>query len=239
MTRVPAPGDGWVYEDILTAIPGVSVGPAQAITLQFVGFEAVVLGLAWFYGLPAAAVAGTAAVSVATAGSAAMVAIATTLRGAGADRHYRRLLFGSNVEVVLGVLSYAALSTYLVIGSGGVDAGFLGRVLGPQPPVAAVFVAFVLAWDVCYRIGVGWWASVVGCWRSLRTEFTASEAAAYRRADLLTLGFAGVQLVLVPVVAGELPLLVAVVGHVAAVGLVSGLSLVALERRKISPPGSV
>ena len=238
MTPTPEPGDGWVYEDIVSAVPGVSVAPGQAIAVQFVGFETVVLVLAWIYELPAAALAGTAAVVVASAGSAAMVAIGTTVRGAGADLSYRRLLFGSNVEVVLGVLSYAALTTYLVVGTGGVDPGFLERVLGPDPPVPAVFVAFVLAWDVCYRIGVGWWASLVGCWRSLRTEFTASDAAAYRRADLLTVGFAAVQLVIVPVIAGEAVLSLAVLGHVAAVGLVSGVSLLALERRKISPPGS-
>jgi hypothetical protein len=238
MTLTPDPGDGWVYEHIVIAIPGVSVAPTQAIAMQFVGFEAVVLALAWVYDLPAAAVAGTAAVAVATAGSAAMVAIATTLRGADADRGYRRLLFGSNVEVVLGVLSYAALSTYLVVGADGVGSGFLQRVLGSEPPVPAVFVAFVLAWDVCYRIGVGWWASLVGCWRSLRTQYTASDVAAYRRADLLTVGFAAVQLVLVPVLVGEPLLSLAVVGHVAAVIVVSGVSLLALERRKISPPGS-
>jgi hypothetical protein len=44
--------------------------------------------------------------------------------------------------------------------------------------------------------------------------------------------------VLVPVVAGEPLLSLAVLGHVAAVWIVSGVSLLALERRKISPPAS-
>ena len=239
MTTTPAPGRGWVYEHIVAAIPGVTISPRRAIALQFVGFEAVVLALVALYGLPtAAAVAGTAAVVVATAGSAAMVAIASAVRSAEPHPAYERLLFGSNVEVVLGVFSYAGLSTYLLLGATGASLGLFERVLGPNPPAPAVFVAFLLAWDVCYRIGVGWWASVVGCWRSLSGRFDPENAGALRRADSITIGFAVGQLVLVPVVASAPLLALAVLGHVAAVTVVSGASLAALRWRKISRPES-
>jgi len=231
----PAPGEGWVYEHIVAALPGASVRPRTAIALQFAGFEAAVLALAVGYGRPAAALAGTAIVVVATAGSAAMVTIARSIRAAAAPARYRQLLFGSNVEVVLGVLAYAALATVLVVEP---EPGLLARWLGASPPAPAVFFAFVLGWDVCYRMGVGWWASVVGCWRSLTGAFDRETAAAYRRADLATMGFATVQLALVPVV-WDVPLLaLAVLGHVGAVWIVSGASLAALRVRRIRRPGS-
>lgn len=238
MAAAPEPGDGWVYEHILTVLPGTTMPARRAIALQLVGFEAVVLAIAVSLDRPAAAVAGTAAVLVATAGSAAMVAIGRMVREADAAPAYRRLLFGTSIEVVLGVVAYAALATYLVLGLAGAEPGLLETLLGPELSAPAVFVAFVLAWDVCYRIGVGWWASLIGCWRSLTGEFDRETAAAYRRADLATIGFASVQLVLVPVVASEPLLAVALLGHVAAVWLVSGASIAALGRRRISRPGS-
>lgn len=239
MARALDPGRGWVYEHIVSAIPGASLSTRWAIALQFLGFEAVVLGLVWLYELPqAAALAGTAAVIVATAGSAAMVAVGSAVREADPSPGYERMLFGSNIEVVLGVVSYAALSTYFLVGWTGQEPGLLQDVLGASPPAPAVFVAFLLAWDVCYRIGVGWWASLVGCWRSLRGHYAPGSTAALRRADGLTIGFAVVQLVLVPVVAREPLLALAILGHVAAVVAVSGASLAALRWRKISRPGS-
>lgn len=239
MAGTPDPGRGWVYEHIVSAVPGASVSPSRAIALQLVGFEAVVLGLVWLYQLPwAAAVAGTAAVVVATAGSVAMVAVGAAVRDANPSPTYERVLFGSNIEVVLGVFSYAALSTYFLVGWTGQQPGLLRDVLGASPPAPAVFVAFLLAWDVCYRIGVGWWASLVGCWRSVRGHYEPGSAAALRRADSLTIGFAVVQLVLVPVVAREPLLALAILGHVAAVVAVSGASLAALSWGKISRPGS-
>jgi hypothetical protein len=228
----PEPGDGWVYEHILTVLPWTTLPARRAIALQFVGFEALVLALAWNIGRPGAAVAGSAAVLVATVGSVAMVAIGRTVREADASAAYRRLLFGTNIEVVLGVAAFAALATALVLGVAGPEPGLLERLLGTELSAPAVFIAFVLAWDVCYRIGVGWWASLVGCWRSLTGEYDRETAAAYRRADLTTIGFASVQLVLVPVVASEPLLAVAVLGHVAAVWAVSGTSIAALGRRQ-------
>jgi len=58
---------------------------------------------------------------------------------------------------------------------------------------------------------------------------TATKEAA-RRADALTIAFAGLQLLLVPFLLEEPLLLVAVSGHVAAVAVVSGFSILWLRR---------
>lgn len=132
MNDSPAPGQRWVYEDVVSDVPGLDLAPRYAIALQFVGFEAVVLGLAALYRRLGAAAVGTVAVVVASAGSVAMVAIGREIRAADPPPGYSRLLFGSNVEVVLGVIAYVALSTSLVVT--GNDGGSIASVLGPDPP---------------------------------------------------------------------------------------------------------
>jgi hypothetical protein len=98
--------------------------------------------------------------------------------------------------------------------------------------VLAVYLMLLVLWDVCYRIGTGWWASVAGLWRSVRYTFDTSTRRTLARADLETLAFGLVQLALVPFVLDRPVLLAALVGHVLAVTAVTGLSLVVLRARE-------
>ncbi|MFB6184942.1 MAG: hypothetical protein ABEI96_10340 [Haloarculaceae archaeon] len=227
----PRYGDTWVYESLVGALPGGWTPAWVATGLQFLLFEAAVVGLGLYYGLRAGAVAGTAAVVVATAGSLAMLYIGNLVRETAVPAAYRRLLFGSGVEVVLGVVAFVALLTYLF----GVEPGagrptLLTALLGERPPPPALFVTLLILWDLCYRIGTGWWASVCALWRSLRCDLRPAHRR-LRRADLATAGFGLLQLLVVPFVADRPVLLVAVLGHVAAVVLVTAVSLVVLTRR--------
>lgn len=225
-------GETWVYESLVGAIPGLDLSARAAVGVQFILFEGAVLALAAAYDLWAAAVAGTAAVLVASAGSVAMIAISRLARRGNAPPTYRHLLFGSSIEVVLGVFSFVALVTYLfVVDPAGPGDGLLTSLFGADPPAPAVFLTLLVLWDLCYRIGTGWWASVVALWRSSRCSFDATAAHAFRRADLATMGFGLLQLGLVPFVREERLLLVAVVGHVLAVVLVTSLSVVLIGRR--------
>ncbi|SFS11625.1 hypothetical protein SAMN05216559_3909 [Halomicrobium zhouii] len=230
MSREPTPpveyGETWVYESIVGAIPGLDLSARAAVAVQFVLFEGAVLALAAVYDLWAAALAGTAAVLVAAAGSVAMLTIARLARRADAPQAYRQLLFGSSIEVVLGVVAFVALVTYLfVVDPRGPDAGLVTSLFGPEPPAPVVFLTLLILWDLCYRIGTGWWASVVALWRSLRYTVDPQESSAHRRADLATMAFGLLQLGLVPFVRDEWVLLVAVAGHVLAVVLVSALAI--------------
>ncbi|MHB9287667.1 hypothetical protein ACKVMT_11600 [Halobacteriales archaeon Cl-PHB] len=227
----PEYGDAWVYESIIGAIPGLALPPRVALAVQFVGFEGAVLALAVLYDRWEAVPAGTAAVVVTTVGSAFMLWIAETVRESDVPDRYRRLLFGSSIEVVLAVLAFVAFLTYLLVGGEAGEPGPLAAVLGPDPPAPAVFLALLLAWDVCYRIGTGWWASLVGLWRTLSCPLDGPTRRRLRQADLATLGFAGVQLLLVPVLVSEAVLALAVAGHVGAVTVVSGASAVLLARQ--------
>jgi len=228
----PDYGETWAYESIIGALPGVELSSAEAIGIQLLVFETAVLALAWYYGLWTAAIAGTAAVVVAAVGSLEMLRISRAARAPTTPEPYRRLLFSSSIEVVLAVLSFIALVTHLFIFDPRNGGLLVERLFGPDPPVLVVYLTLLVLWDLCYRIGTGWWASVVGLWRSVRYRFDPETAATLRRADRETLLFGVVQLILVPFLLEHPVLLAALVGHVVAVTVVSGTSLVLLRVRE-------
>ncbi|MFT4921741.1 MAG: hypothetical protein ACI8XM_000947 [Haloarculaceae archaeon] len=228
----PEYGETWVYESLIGAVPGIEVSQRTALAIQFVGFESAILVLALVYDLWAAAVAGSVAVAVATVGSAEMLRISRQTRRAEVPEAYRRLLFGSNIEVVLSVFAFIALVTHLFIWDPRTGTTTLVETLfGRDPPVLVVYLTLLVLWDVCYRIGTRWWASVVALWRSAHYRFDADTRRSLQRTDLETLGYGILQLVFVPFLLDHPVLLFAVVGHVVAVGVVTGLSLALMQRR--------
>lgn len=233
MSQEPEYGETWVYESIVGALPGIDLPAWAAIALQFVLFEFAAVATAWYYGLWRALVPATVVIAIAAVGSAEMLRIGTLARRAGVPTAYRRFLFGSNIEVVLAVLAYVALLTHLFVWDPRqTPPGLLTDALGPNPPVVAVYLLLLVLWDVCYRIGTGWWASVAALWRSARFRFDSETSALLRRADLETMGFGFVQLALLPFIMNRPVLVAVVVGHVVAVTLVTGLSVVLLRRRE-------
>ncbi|APW96956.1 hypothetical protein CHINAEXTREME_03860 [Halobiforma lacisalsi AJ5] len=221
-------GETWVYESLLGTVPGLNVSGRTAIALQFVGFEVAILLVAAVYDLRAAIVPGTVAVLVATIGSWLMLRFSHVVRDLPTPQEYRRLLFGSSIDVVLGVLAFVALVTYLFVidpRGAGLEGTLLVDLFGIDPPPIAVALALLVLWDVVYRIGTCWWASVVGLWRSLVYEFEPNVSRRYRRVDAINVVFAAVQLLLVPFVVEQPVLLVVLVGHVVAVAVVTLLAI--------------
>ena len=225
MSVRPQYGETWVYESIVGALPGIDLSESQAVALQLALFEAAVLVFGWYYGLPEAALAGTAAVAVAAVGSVAMLRFSRATRAVSLPDAYRRLLFGSNVEVVLAVLAFVALVTHVFV----FDPSLFAGLFGPDPPVVVVYLTLLVLWDLCYRIGASWWAAVVSLWRSVRYRFDAESATSLRRADAINVGFAATQLALLPFLADQPVLRLAVGGHVVAVGVVAGAAILLLD----------
>jgi hypothetical protein len=225
--NVPEYGETWVYESIIGALPGIDVSRPLAVAIQIVVFEVGVLGLAWYYELWTAAVAGTAAVLVAAVGSVAMLRIATLARSVDVSKSYLQLLFGSNVEVVLAVLAYIAVITHLFVfdpqqrGAG----ALVEQLFGTDPPVLVVYLTLLVLWDICYRIGTNWWAAVTAVWRAASFRLDRPTRRTCRRADLETMAFGLLQLGLVPVVIGQPVLFAALVGHVIAIAGTAGLAV--------------
>ncbi|MFB6224565.1 MAG: hypothetical protein ABEH86_12955 [Haloarcula sp.] len=228
----PEYGETWVYESIVGALPGIQLPTWAAMAIQLLIFEVAIVGLSWYYGVWSAAIAGTAVVFVATIGSAEMLRISTLVRRIDVPPTYRALLFASNVEVVLSVLAYVALLTHLFVFDPQVSSSpLLTELFGSEPPVLVVYLTLLILWDVSYRIGTGWWASVTGLWRSARYRFDPETARVFVRADLETWGFGVLQLVLVPFILDQAVLLAALVSHVIAVTIVTCVSIGLLRYR--------
>jgi hypothetical protein len=228
----PEYGETWVYESIIGALPGIRLPTWAAMAIQLLVFEVAIVALSWYYGVWSAAIAGTVVVFVATIGSAEMLRISTLIRRIDVPPTYRALLFASNVEVVLSVLAYVALLTHLFVFDPQVSSmPLLNRLFGSEPPVLVVYLTLLILWDVSYRIGTGWWASVTGLWRSARYRFDPETARVFIRADLEIWGFGVLQLVLVPFVLDQPVLLAALVGHVIAVTAVTAVSVGLLRYR--------
>lgn len=214
-------GETWVYESLVGGIPGLSISQRVAVAVQFVLFEAAVLVLGWYYGLWNAVVAGTVAVLVAAIGSVEMHRLGAKNRLLSTPSEHKRLLFGSSIEIVLGVLAFVALVTYLFVW----DGALLDRLFGPSPPVPVVYVTLLVLWDLTYRIGTSWWSAVVALWRAVHVELSAEDAAVARRLDAENVAFSAIQLGLVPFLLEEPILLGAVVGHVLAVAIVCSAAI--------------
>jgi len=214
-------GETWVYESLVGGIPGLGVSRRLAVALQFLIFQVGVLAFGWYYGLWDAVVAGTVAVLVAAIGSVEMHRLGEANRRLSTPPEHKRLLFGSSIEIVLGVLAFIALLTYLIAWNG----TLIDRLFGPNPPIPVVYLTLLILWDLTYRIGTSWWSAVVALWRAINVDLTPSEASRVKRLDAENIGFSALQLVLVPFLIGEPILLGAVVGHVLAVAIVCSAAI--------------
>jgi len=228
----PKYGETWAYESIIGALPGIDLSPGEAIAIQLVVFEVSVLALAWYYDLRGAAVAGTAAVLVAALGSAEMLRIRAAARRPETPESYRRLLFGSSIEVVLSVLAFIALVTHLFVFDPRSPDPLVETLFGPEPPTLVVYLTLLVLWDLCYRIATGWWVSIVGLWRSVRYRFDGRTAGVLRQADRESVLFGLLQLPLLAFLTDQPVLFAALTAHVAAVLLISGSSLALLRVRE-------
>ncbi|MBV0924430.1 hypothetical protein KTS45_09470 [Halomicroarcula limicola] len=232
----PEYGETWVYESIVKALPGIDIPTWAALAIQLVVFEVAVVAMAWYYDVWNAAVAATAVIFVATVGSIEMLRISTLVRRIDVPPTYSALLFSSNMEVVLSVLAYIAMLTHLFVFDPQVsETPLVTTLFGPEPPVLVVYLTLLILWDVCYRIGTGWWASITGLWRSLRFRFEPETARVFQRADVETWGFGVLQLVLLPFVLDQPVLLASLLAHVAAVTVVTAVSVTLLQVRSREP----
>ncbi len=214
-------GETWVYESLVGGIPGLGVSRTLAVAIQFLLFQVGVMALGWYYGLWDAVIAGTAAVVVAAVGSVEMHRLGAINRRLSTPPEHKRLLFGSSVEIVLGVLAFIALVTYLIAW----DGTLIERLFGSDPPLPVVYLTLLILWDLTYRIGTSWWSAVVALWRAVYVDLSPEEVSRVRRLDAENIGFSALQLVLVPFLFGEPVLLGAVVGHVLAVAVVCSAAI--------------
>ncbi|MCH7660676.1 MAG: hypothetical protein IH933_08885 [Euryarchaeota archaeon] len=231
MSTEPDFGEAWTYESIVSALPGIDLSDRVAVAFQLALFQVGVILFAVVYNAWSAALAGTAAVVVAAGGSVMMLRMGALVRSVSVSPAYRKMLFGSNIEVVLSVLAFIALVTYLfVVDPGQSETPLLNELFGPEPPMVLVYFTLLVLWDLCYRIGVSWWIGVVSLWRAIRYPTDQETTATLRRVDQLNIGFGILQVILIPFVIDHPSLVAALVGHIIAVTTFSGLSSIVAQR---------
>ncbi|MFB6282354.1 MAG: hypothetical protein ABEK59_00250 [Halobacteria archaeon] len=231
-------GDTFAYESIVGCFPGLDLSITWAVALQFTLFEAAIVFLSVYYGTFEAVsfLAGSTAVAVSSIGSYIMAIYGNRLRSLNLPDRYIKVVFGSSIDVVLGVVAFCVFLTYHVVAVGTDRPNMIGRFLGNQVRPPVVFLMLLIIWDVCYRIGTAWWACVAGFWRAISYgdegwRFDDSTLRSLLRADSAIVAFATLQLALVPFVLG-IPLIeFAVTGHVAAVYLFSAVTFYLTYRK--------
>lgn len=218
---------GWAYVSLVSAVPGLSPDNRSAITVQFAVFEGTALILAAIYDLWELLPLATTAIIISTLGSYLMVDLSDRIHSLNPSKTYRRLLFDSSLDILMGLVAFITLLTYLIIDVSSPGNGLLERLVGDPLPPSVVFFALFVAWDLTYRIGIGWWTSITGLWRTiiLRTASTDQPINRYTRADLITILFAGLQLLLIPFLWSDRVLTFLILGHVLAVVVVSSLAI--------------
>jgi len=214
-------GETWVYESLVGGIPGLDISRRLAVAIQFVLFEVGVVALGWYYGLWDAVLAGSVAVAVAAVGSVEMHRLGAINRRLPTPAAHKRLLFGSSIEIVLGVLAFIALVTYMIAW----DGALIDRLFGSNPPIPVVYLTLLILWDLTYRIGTSWWSAVVALWRAVHVDLSPETTSRIRRLDAENIAFSAIQLALVPFLLEEPVLLGAVVGHVLAVAIVCSAAI--------------
>ncbi|WP_122088802.1 DUF7530 family protein [Halalkalicoccus subterraneus] len=233
MGTEPDFGDTWTYESIVSALPGIGLSNRAAVAFQFALFQVGVVVFSVLYGAWTAFLAGTAAVVVAAGGSVMMLRMGELGRSVSVSSAYKRMLFGSNIEVVLSVLAFIALVTYLfVVDPARSGTPLLNELFGPEPSMVLVYFTLLVCWDLCYRIGASWWIGVVSLWRALRYPVDPEMASTLGSVDRLNVCFGLLQVILLPFVSAHPTLVATLVGHIVAVTTVSGSSyLIANSRR--------
>lgn len=218
---------GWAYVSLVAAVPGLSTDNRSAVTVQFGLFEGTAIILAAIYDLWQLLPFATTAIVISTLGSYLMVSLSDRIQSLNPPESYRRTLFDSSIDILMGLVAFITLITYLFIDAISSRVGLVEQLFGASPPALVVFFALFVAWDLTYRIGIVWWTSITGLWRTItfRTEETDSAHNGYLRADLYTIVFAGLQLLLAPFLWPDRLLVLFLVGHVLAVLVVSGLAI--------------
>jgi len=173
----------WIYEEIVGRIPPFSLlSYKYSILLQFLLLLVIGITLGFIFHLGRISLLyGSLAILVAVSWSLLILQLAPTLRKFRAPlskdenellERYKGILFHKNhYEAVPGLVIFIPFMIYLYY----FGMNLLDMWLGKTPnPVLLLFVS-LLIWDICYRMGLGLWTSVLALWRSVRLKKLAEK----------------------------------------------------------------
>ncbi|KCZ73565.1 putative flavin-nucleotide-binding protein [Candidatus Methanoperedens nitroreducens] len=207
----------WIYEEIVGRIPPFSLlSYKYSILLQL--FFLLILGitLGFIFNLKTISLLyGSTAVLVAVLWSLLILQLGPTLRRFRAPlskdenrllERYKEILFHRNhYEIIPGIAIFILFMIYLFY----YGSDLLEEWLGENPSSILLLFISLLIWDLCYRMGLGIWTSILALWRSVelnsiaeeRTELEHTpytELRSLRRLDINNVFFGIISLLLIP-----------------------------------------
>lgn len=245
----------WIYEEIVDKVPPFRwLPPVYDVLAQLLLVEAVGIAAFLYFEMPIeSAIYGTLAILYTVVWSAGCLYVIPWLRRLrnptneeemkvlGAYKN--RLLLDRKYEFAAGLACFAGVSVYLLL-----NAGILEPLLGAGfgNPLLIVLLA-VLAWDVCYRIGLSLVTSLFAAKRSIELsqaarrrrglKYTAySEVRTLKFLDSVNLYWAASAVLLLPLVSVAPVLLYGLAAFLGSVLVLSAISLLAMETVPWFPP---
>jgi nitroimidazol reductase NimA-like FMN-containing flavoprotein (pyridoxamine 5'-phosphate oxidase superfamily) len=245
----------WIYEEIVGMIPPFSLVSYQfSILLQL--FFLLVLGLilGFFFNLrPISLIYGSLAIFVAVLWSLLILQLGPILRKFRAplskDENvllecYKGILFHRrHYEAIPGLAIFIPFMLYLFYCGSGLIENWLGK----NPNLILLLFVSLLIWDICYRMGLGIWTSILALWRSLRLKKIAekrtelehtpyTELRYLQKLDINNVFFGMISLLLIPLFQQDKFLVTTILIFMVFTTLISVISAYTISKVPWLPP---
>ena len=209
----------WIYEIIVGSFPPFSLLPYRySILLQLLLLLVIGLILGFIFNLkPVSLIYGSLGILVAVSWSLLILQLGPTLRKFRAPlskdenellERYRGILFHRNhYEAVPGLAIFITFMIYLFNFGGDLKEYWLGK----DPHIILLLFVSLLIWDICYRMGLGIWTSILALWRSIKLKKLAekrselehtpyTELNYLQKLDINNVFFGMISLLLIPII---------------------------------------
>ncbi len=245
----------WIYEEIVGRIPPFSLVSYQySIILQLFFLLIIGITLGFIFNLtPTSLFYGSIAILVAVLWSLLILQLGPTLRKFRAPlsrdenellERYKGILFHRNhYEAIPGFVIFIIFMAYLFhYGS-----NLLEYWLGKNPNIILLLFVSLLIWDICYRMGLGIWTSILALWRSVRLKNLAekrtelehtpyTELRSLQKLDNNNVLFGMISLLLLPVLQQDPFLATTILVFMVFVTLINMISAYIISRVPWLPP---
>lgn len=245
----------WIYEEIVGRIPPFSLVSYQySILMQLLFLLILGLVFGFIFNLESISLFyGSLAILVAVSWSLLILQLGPTLRKFRAPlskdenellERYKGILFHRNhYEAIPGLAIFIQFMLYLFF----YGSDLLENWLGKNPHLILLLFVSLLIWDICYRMGLGIWASVLALWRSVRLKKLAekrtelehtpyTELRSLQRLDINNVFFGILSLLLIPLFQSDKFLVTIIVIFMVFITLISVISAYIVSQVPWLPP---
>ena len=245
----------WIYEEIVGRIPPFSLLSYQySILLQlfFLLILGLILGMV-FDLRPVSLLYGSLAILVAVLWSLLILQLGPTLRKFRAPlskaenellEKYKGILFHRNhYEAIPGLAIFIPFMLYLFY----YGSNLIENWLGENPHIILLLFVSLLIWDICYRMGLALWTSILALWRSIRLKKLAekrtelehtpyTELRYLRKLDINNVFFGIISLLLIPLLQIDKFLVTIIFIFMIFISLISVISAYIVSKVPWLPP---